>query len=343
MKKNLKYILISIISIFFICTPQVSADSQIKDRIFIKIDGKQVKKLYDNTISGNTNIIGAEAGRIILAIDGKEYVGYCIDFGVYIGIGSAQTQSLQAYFEKALDSETAKKLVNKLALYINFGYGSEGRTSDKYYLATQQLIWEEISATGFYASDYYYNFANGALTSKLRIANFRWTNDNGTSTIDLSSEISAIQNSVRNYYVTPSFCSSQNRIEIEVGETAEYTDTNNVLGSYLVSCGSGLTCETEGNKLTVTAIDDKEASSNDIIFTKNSTVTENYVYRNGQTQGVIANNGILEAVTCQFGIDTYKNEKTADAKIIYIITIGIFCGVMAYIAYYTKKSLDDLK
>ena len=41
---------------------------------------------------------------------------------------------------------------------------------------------------------------------------------------------------------------------------------------------------------------------------------------------------------------SHKTTKiTADTKIIYVITIGVFCGVMAYIAYYTKKSLDGLK
>ena len=41
-------------------------------------------------------------------------------------------------------------------------------------------------------------------------------------------------------------------------------------------------------------------------------------------------------------VDSFKNEKTADTQIIYILTIGLFCGVMAYIAYYTKKSLDKI-
>lgn len=341
MKKNIMHMLFLMLTIFFVYTPNVFAESKIKEREIITIDGKSVKKYYDNTETGTTNKVGGEAGIITLVIDGKEYPGYCIDFGMYIDFGNAETQKLHEYFEQALTESATKELIRKLTLYTKFGYGSEGRTTDKYYLATQQLIWEAISDTGFYASDFYVG-QNGAPSQKLRIENLRWTNDGGTTTIDVSPEINAIKSSIDEYYTTPSFCSSQDKLEIEVGETAEYTDNNNVLSQFEVTCDSGLTCEKNGNKLKVTAIN--EAGSNKITFSKTpSTGTESYVYRLSGKQGVIAHSGTLEPVSCQFGIDSFKNEKTADMQIIYIVTIGLFCGVMAYITYYTKKSLDGLK
>jgi hypothetical protein len=341
MKKRFKYIITIVLSFLFVCIPNAYADSQIKDRTHIKLDGKQVTKCFKNSVTGNSSCGDVRAGKITLVIDGKETAGFCIDFGMYVTTGTTETpESLKAYFQNVLTETEAEELVKKLTHYTTFGYGMEGRNTDKYYLATQQLIWQAISDTGFYASDFYYNQANGAV-NKMRITDFSWTNDGGTTMLDLSNEINSIQNSINQYYKTPSFCSSQNKIEIEVGESAEFVDNNNVLSSYIIKCDDGITCETEGNKLKVTAID--EASSQRITFSKAPSGTKNYVYRMSGYQGIITNQGTLEPLSCEFGIDSFKNVQTSDTKILYIITIGLFCGIMAYIAYYTKKSLEELK
>ena len=340
MKKKFKYIIIMALSFLFIGVPNVFASSEIKSRDYIQFDGKTARKCYVNTVTGNTNCPGGEAGKVTLVIDGKETPGFCIDFGMYISTGSTETpESLKTYFQNVLTESESEALVKKITRYMAFGYGTEGRNTDKYYLATQQLIWQAISDSGFYDSDFYHNKTNGTV-QKTRISNFKWTTD-GTNAIDVSNEINSIQNSINEYYKTPSFCSSQNKIEIEVGESAEFTDNNNVLSSYKINCDDGIKCETEGNKLKITAID--EASSQRITFTKTSGGTENYVYRVTGYQGLIANQGTLEPISCEFGIDSFKNVQTSDVKILYVITIGLFCGIMAYIAYYTKKSLDGLK
>ncbi|MBQ2872942.1 MAG: thioester domain-containing protein [Bacilli bacterium] len=340
MKNITKYIVIAL-TFLFIFSPDVLASSEIKSREFIKIDGKQVKKYYNNTETGVTNHLGGKAGIVTIIIDGQEHIGFCIDFGMSVSTGVTENpQTLKEYFQNVLSEKEANELIRKLTLYMTFGYGAEGKKTDKYYLATQQLIWQAISDTGFYASDFYHNQTNGSVR-KMRIDNFRWTNDEGKSTIDISEEINNIQNTINQYYKTPSFCSSQNKIEIEVGETAEFTDKNNVLQSYDIKCDNGITCETEGNKLKVTAID--EASSQRITFSKKSSGSENLVYKVTGKQGLITNEGTLEPVSCEFGIDSFKNVQTSDSKILYIITIGIFCGVMAYITYYTKKSLNEIK
>ena len=275
-----------------------------------------------------------------VTIDGQVYPGYCIDFGMYVSTGTVESpQTLYEYFKNVLSDEAAKDLVKKLTLYTQFGYGTVGKTTDKYYLATQQLIWQAISDTGFYNSDFYHNQTEGTV-SKLKIENFRWTNDNGKTTIDISSQINTIKNDINSYYSKPSFCSSTNELELEIGSTAEYIDNNNVLDSYVVTCEGGLKCQTNGNKLSVTAIND--AGRQKITFNKAPTGTENYVYRVTGKQGIIIQEGTLEPVSCEFGIDTFKNEKTSDTQIAYVIVIGIFGGIMAYIIYTTKKSLDKL-
>lgn len=333
MIKRFKYILATIVLSFFICTIDVSAEVTITSRESIKLDGKTVYKLYDNLSTGKTDIVGATGAIITMTIDGKTYTGYCVDFGVSISAGkSAQKLDMFDYYKNVLGEDEANKLVRKLVLYTSLGYGTTGKTTDKYYLATQQLIWQAISDSGFYESDFYKE-RSGA---KYNIQNMGWTTDK-TTRIDISAEINAIESSIRNYFVTPSFCSSQNKLEIEIGKTVTYTDNNNVLSKYEVSCDNGLTCQTDGNKLNVTG--KNEASENKITFLKPSSGIENVIYRSGNDQGIVVNRGILEAVSCEFGVDTFKNEKTADMQIIYIVVIGLFCGTMAYITYYTKKSL----
>lgn len=345
MKKNIRIIGSLIMTIFFLLIPKVSAETtspKIEERRIISINGKTVYKLYDNTETGNKDYIGSTAGKIILNIEGKQHIGYCIDFGMAVDVGITETQKLEEYFANVLGQDTAKRLMKKITEYLSFGYGSVGKTTDKYYLATQQLIWEAINDTGFYATEFYVQ-QRGGNANKLKISNFRWITDKEEKVVlDISEEINAIKQSIDSYYQTPSFCSSQTKLEIEVGETAEYTDNNNVLSQFEVICENGITCEKNENKLKVTAVN--EAGSNKITFLKKSeTNTDSYVYRKTGKQGVIISSGSLEAVSCQFGINSFKNEKTADIKIIYIVTITIFCVIMSYITYYTNKSLTNIK
>lgn len=339
MKKHIKIILILVL--FFACTSNVFAAAEITSRTYIKIDEKTVYKLYDNVAeNGDVNHIGSYALKIIINIDGNVYAGYCIDMGMTLSTGNVNNiQTLYEYFKNVLSDSEAKELVKKLTLYTKFGYGYNNRTTDKYYLATQQLIWQAISDTGFYQSDFYYEQTNGKV-SKLKIANFRWTNDGGKTTIDVSSELNSIQNSIDTYYTKPSFCSSQNKLELEVGKTEEYIDTNNVLQSYIATCDVGLTCKTDGNKLSVTAID--SAGNRTITFDKTPSGTENKVYRITGKQGIIVQEGTLEPISCEFGIDTFTNEETSGIKIAHTLIIALFSGIVAYFAYYIKKSINEL-
>ena len=340
--KSIKTLLILILISLVLYTPNVLAEVRIKDREYIFVDGKQVFKYYDNEVTGNKNLTD-NAGKITLTIDGKEYVGFCVDFGMILKPGETDSISAEEYFANAIGETNAKILVKTITEYIRFGYGSQGRNTSKYYLATQQLMWEAINATGFYTSDYYIEQWDDPDAFKTKFTNFRWSTDGGATALDISEEINNIKSSIQEYYKTPSFCSSQERLEIEVGETIEYTDNNNVLSQFEVICDEGIECRTKDNKLQITAIN--EAGSNDIKFIKTDTNemdNYNYIYRHGNGQGVLHDSGTLEPVSCTFGVDSFKNEKTADIKIIYIITIGLFCGVMTYITYYTKKSLDRL-
>ena len=336
MKEKIKVILISLIITFFIFTTNVSAAAKITGREKVLINGNEVYKVYDNP---HENLQGyvRDAGAIIhVEIDGKTYVGYCVEFGINSAEGDLDsTVNLYEFFRNALSEEETQNLIKKISLYIKYGYGSEGKTDSKYYLVTQQLIWETINATGFYSSEFYQERSGRTINAQ----NIGWTQNKETKEkIDLSTEYAQVKNDIVKYYTTPSFCSSQNKLEIEVGETIEYTDSNNVLSLYDVTCDSGITCEKNNNKLTVTAKD--QTGSQSITFTKPKSGTDGVIYRPSGKQGVIVEAGSLEPVTCQFGIDTFKNVQTSETKTVYIVIIGLFCLAMTYIMLYTNKTLN---
>lgn len=337
MKKRINIIPLFVTISFFINIPNISAATEITSKKNITIDEMPVYRMYDDTLQNEVNLTKDAYEKIVLNIDGKSYPGYYILFDKNTETEELAAQTnMQEYFQNVLDENTTKELVNKIALYIKYGYGSDGKNSDNYYLATQQLIWEAINTTGFYESDFYKTQTG----QKTKIENLGWTTDK-KKRIDLSKELQTIRNEIKNYYITPSFCTSQNKIEIEVGETATYTDNNNVLASYEVICGTGITCNKEGNQLKVTA--SNQTGNKQITFKKIASESQNYVYNISQIVGIIANTGVTETISCEFGIDTYKNVQTSEMKIIYLIVIGLFSGVIAYIAYYTKKSINESK
>lgn len=253
--------------------------------------------------------------------------GYCIDVGAELGDRkpiSELDMSLEEYLTDALNnSSTAKNVANKINQYIQFGYKYNNQDSDKYFIATQKLIWDELYNAGYrqeyYGNDVYFT-AGGEI-------------------YDISSEETTIKNNINNYYKTPSMCSSTTKLEIAVGETMTYEDTSKVLSNYKVTCNEGLTCKIEGNTLKVTA--NSEGGNHSIKFTKDGLDgTENIIYQRSGEQAVLVNAKPIEGVSCEFGIDTYKNVQTSGSKIVAVMSLSILSIIIAYIIITRNKYLN---
>jgi len=349
MKKNIINILV-LIGGFFTCIGIVNADV-VSNWAAITVDGNKVTYIYDNVAAGyeSKDNIDYPIGHFSLNIDGMDYVAYCIEFGIELVWGSSEGQNLFEYFSNVIGAKKAEELISTISLYARYGYGGvEGRKTDKYFLATQQLIWQAISDTGFYASDFYKGRADSVAGTSFvptKISNLRWvtvsSNNSVISEIDISSELSAIKKSVSNYYITPSFCSMKELVEFELGETVSLKDNNNVLKNYKVVCDEGLDCKTNGNELTIKDIAD--AGNKGIYFVKDKvSSTNNYIYRHNGTQGLIVDPGTIEEISCQFGVNSFQNVKTADFKIMFTVAAGLLSGVAAYIIYSSRKMLKSL-
>lgn len=318
-KKIIKTIMA--ITTFFIMTPYVFGETQ--NTYLTEMKDENGQKIYRNYNGNQDRQLSIEIGPV----SSNTVVGYCIDVGADLGDRAPISQldvSLKEYLTDVLNSESkAEEITNKINQYIHFGYQYNGQNSDKYLIATQKLIWDELYKAGYrqsqYSSDVYFT--------------------SGDTTYDISAEEKTIKNNITNYYKTPSLCSSNTKLELAVGETATYEDTSNVLSSYSVTCDEGITCKIEGNKLTITA--NAETSAQNVTFTKNGINGDGtIIYQRSGEQAVLVNNDPIEGISCQLGVDTYKNVQTSGAKIAFVITIAAISAVAAYRILLKKQKLD---
>ena len=305
---------------------------------------------YDSTalIKSNPDIKTATEGNYNIVLKGKSesteawYLHfstgeavYCLEYGVNLDHNATLTNQNKSLAEY-LGSET---LSNKIQEYMYFGYGSNSnRKNTVYYLATQTLIWEAMNDAGkgndalkdFAADKYQYRFSKGD------------TNNTTTLNSKINEAKQTILADIKKYSVIPSFCNSSEKLEIAVDESATFEDKNNVLANYTVNCSEGIKCETNGNKLKVTALSENKAQA--ITFTKKGdNKGKSIIYGATGQQTVATSVGKIAPVSCKFGVDTYKQVQTSDAKIVMVIMIAFMGGALAYVAYYTKKSLNEVK
>lgn len=126
-----------------------------------------------------------------------------------------------------------------------YGYEYEGHQTDRYYMATQELIWEKVRNV-----DAKYTTARG-----------------GGSEIDLSKEKQEILNLVERYDIKPSF--NTQTIEGNIGDEITVIDENNVLDQFQLDYTGNHTIKVDGNKLTI-KIDNTTIGEETIRFKKNN-------------------------------------------------------------------------
>lgn len=346
MKKNIKSKALLTVLALTLNTSVVFADSKT-----IKTDMIEYNKT--NTAVVNSSIMGLGEGYDVvrktpntsdhiawfLSVSGTGETVYCLEYGLTLknNTSSAYVSDLASF----LKNET---LANKIQEYMYFGYGSNGnRKTAIYYLATQTLIWQAMNDAGK-GNDALKTFAN----SKYQYHYSREGSNNLGDTADtnLNNKINAakqeILNDIKNYTIIPSFCNSNEKLEIAVDESATFEDKNNVLANYTPECSEGIKCEVSGNQLKVTALSENKEQT--ITFTKNGdNKGKSLIYKADGQQAVATSVGKVAPVSCQFGVDTYKQVQTSDAKIVMVIMVAFMCGALAYVAYYTKKSLNEVK
>lgn len=160
-------------------------------------------------------------------------VAYCLELGKKI------SSNIYDFTPSLEEANIEDKDIEFIKLVSYYGYDYPGHNSDRYYMATQEIIWERLSKSSI-----------------------SWVKElNPSDYIDVNYEKSEILSLVSYHNVRPSFDGKE--IEFVLGKEISIVDENNVLSSYYTS---NKNVKVEGNRLIISNnIKDKE-----IIFQKKS-------------------------------------------------------------------------
>ena len=287
MKKKINLFLFVLLSLFVFNLEVYATSVSFTYRNWDTGDGT-IYKIVDGSVTSFT------ADRIWLDGD-KNTPAYCVDYGVSAGQGDATASKFSDYLKNGISDAKSEELVKELNEILYFGFGSTGRTTEKYFMATQKLVWEKIQASGFYASTYYLDNAHlfdDYSDSDLNFSTIGFYSEG--STLDISAEVKAIQDSITEFYKQPSICS--NTLQVSAGEEKTFTDTNGVLSNYTVTCSDGLQCTKDGNNIKVKVL--SYGSDQSVSFSKEGAGDGLTLYTiSSSVQRVIAGGKVLP-VSC---------------------------------------------
>ena len=155
-------------------------------------------------------------------------------------------------------SEQTRQTIWEISYY---GYSYPGHQTDKYYTATQCMIWQAVTGTWYqpYEMD-------------------------GTTIYDVSNEVATI-NSLRSQpQGRPSF--NNQTIKMGLNSPVTLTDTKGTLGNYSITNANGINASVDGNNLTVAITSENYDKS--ITFSRNFSARDvNVIYGSAGYQRVI--------------------------------------------------------
>ena len=213
----MKKLLMTIVATFipaFMMTNNVSAGANDATITYERINGAYFYIVDNNTGAVDTNHVTK------FYMNGK--IAYCIEPMTDI---NSKIYNSGNWGNTTLSAEQR----HFIELVGHFGMEYAGHNTDRYWLATQELIWEKVKNVS---------------------AKFT-TSANGTgSEIDLTKEKNEILALAKKYDTKPDF--GTDKIEGNIGDTITLSDKNNVLDGYDIVYSGNHKVEKNGNELTIT-------------------------------------------------------------------------------------------
>ena len=242
--KKVGLIIISV-CLFICCLYSVKADD---------IKYKRLEGIYFNlTVDGKF-----ESNHVTMFYLGNR-LAYCIEPGKDIN-----TKSYDSYkgWDVTSLSKEKQAYIERLGYY---GYEYPGHQTDKYYIATQELIWKAV-----------------------KNVTINWTTekDNGGQAIDIEKEKTEILRLVNEDAKKPSFINQI--ITGKVSETVEYEDNNHVLENYSLSKSHYHNAKIIDNTLQVTFNKDEKEPEELTLTKKHYDNQTLLIYTKGDSQKLAA-------------------------------------------------------
>ena len=213
-------------------------------------------------------------------------IAYCIEPG--IDINSNSYSSTEDFSVTNLDKDTINKI--RLIAYYGFAYNVGPHLNDRYYMASQELIWKEITGRDTY-----------------------WVSEediNGAR-INIDKEKEIINNLVSSHYILPSF--DNQVLEVEVGKTYKIIDENNVLSRFkLYENDDSIKIKDNYIEYTPKSFDDTKTVK---LIAKSYTDKVSFIYYSGNSQKLMSTSGVLEPLVSSFKIQVVTKPQIKVIKV----------------------------
>ena len=171
------------------------------------------------------------------------------------------TEGLDYHQDTAKWDELSEQTRQNIWEINYYGYSYSGHQTEKYYVATQVMIWQAV--TGTWYQPYY---------------------TDGTTVYDISNEVAVINNLRTQPQGRPSFNNQTTKMGLNTPVTL--TDTKGTLANYSITSSNGISASVNGNNLTVAITSENYDKS--ITFSRNFTARDvNVIYGTGGYQRVI--------------------------------------------------------
>ena len=171
------------------------------------------------------------------------------------------TEGLDYHQDTAKWDELSEQTRQNIWEINYYGYSYSGHQTEKYYVATQVMIWQAV--TGTWYQPYY---------------------TDGTTVYDISNEVAVINNLRTQPQGRPSF--NNQTIKMGLNTPVTLTDTKGTLSNYSITSSNGISASVNGNNLTVAITSENYDKS--ITFSRNFTARDvNVIYGSGGYQRVI--------------------------------------------------------
>ena len=171
------------------------------------------------------------------------------------------TEGLDYHQDTAKWDELSEQTRQNIWEINYYGYSYSGHQTEKYYVATQVMIWQAV--TGTWYQPYY---------------------TDGTTVYDISNEVAVINNLRTQPQGRPSF--NNQTIKMGLNTPVTLTDTKGTLANYSITNSNGIRASVNGNNLTVAITSENYDKS--ITFSRNFTARDvNVIYGSGGYQRVI--------------------------------------------------------
>lgn len=171
------------------------------------------------------------------------------------------TEGLDYHQDTAKWDELSEQTRQNIWEINYYGYSYSGHQTEKYYVATQVMIWQAV--TGTWYQPYY---------------------TDGTTVYDISNEVAVINNLRAQPQGRPSF--NNQTIKMGLNTPVTLTDTKGTLSNYSITNSNGIRASVNGNNLTVAITSENYDKS--ITFSRNFSARDvNVIYGSAGYQRVI--------------------------------------------------------